>query len=255
MTSPRDSQRQRLYSAEDRLHRNVSKAAQRFLVKGKKVEGTGNVHIEACQSYIDHVTTAAWFQSRWGRRHLTARHKVYGRATASHYGNHISLPPWSRNEGVILHEIAHHLVSNLYADHGPEFAGVLLTLVRYQMGADAAKDLRESYKKHRVRYNLKAVPKPGTVKTVVPRTQIEAAAKRRQREVAARERQEQDANRARLHRERTSHHGRKVAAASIRECVKAGMLGPVGSATRKQALATARALEKAVRPDSMRSVS
>lgn len=247
MNKPRDNQRQRLYNAERAFENsNASRAALKYLANGKKVDSTGNVSIESCQSYIDYVLTSSWFQSRWGQKKMTAIHKTYGGATASNgwTGARIALPPWARTEWVMLHEIAHHLTPNKYAVHGPEFAGVLLTLVRYQMGVDRAKSLRESYKAHRVRYSLKAVPKARTATKVVPRTEVAAKTRRAERERAVREKQEREAALALRQRRLVEYTSRHEAAESIRACVKAGMFGPSGSKPRVHALATARAMER-----------
>lgn len=233
--SPRDNQKQRLYDAESGSGPK-SKVAEKLLTNGKRVESTGSVSIEACQSYVDYVTTAAWFQSRWGRRHFTVRHKVYGRATASTWSGHISLPPWSREETAILHEIAHHLTSDRYADHGPEFAGVLLTLVRYMKGAEAAKMLRASFRRHRVKVSMATVPKPGSHK-VTPRGEQ----KKRVNEVATRQKKrEEEQEVARLR----TIASKRFAAQVIRQQIEDGVFGEPRSKARNAALATARELER-----------
>jgi putative metallohydrolase (TIGR04338 family) len=76
---------------------------------------------------------------------------------------------WARTERVILHEMAHWIVrysqsaeggrarvldseqyDRNHASHGKEFAAVLLELVRLQLGAEATKALKASYKAKRV---------------------------------------------------------------------------------------------------------
>jgi hypothetical protein len=42
--------------------------------------------------------------------------------------------------------------------HDAKFAGIFLFLVKNAFGADKAKELRESYKTHRVKYNNSAIP-------------------------------------------------------------------------------------------------
>lgn len=231
----RDNQKKRLYTAEDALPSFASKAADRLLKNGKKVESTGNLSIEACQAYVDHLASSAWFQSRWGRRQFTVRHKTYGRATGG--WNRVTLPPWARTEHIILHEVAHSLVPHDAADHGPEFAATLLTLVRYAMGAEHAATLRESYREHRVKYRagMASVPKPGT-HSVVPRGEQEAkkrAAAQAEKERAA------EARKRRLN----SAERREDAAALLRTAIEEGWYGPTGSTTRRQALGVVRTLE------------
>lgn len=236
---PRDNQRQRLYDAEDTIRgRRPSRAAKKHLIDTQYVSGyavlvngeskpmkapTG----EALQQYVDAVTEAAWFQSRWGRRKLTVR---AGRGSHAG-GSHLTVSPYyRRSEAVILHEIAHCLTPNNRAWHGPEFAGILLTLVRYQMGAEHARELRESFRAGRVRATMKDVPKAGTRPVV---TVAKQAAKRRTRDEAG------PLDKLGL----TDATQRKAAAAVIRKQVKAGLFGPAGSKPRRHALDTARALD------------
>ena len=55
-----------------------------------------------------------------GRRH----------AGASYEDNLITLPRWSRQTSIVLHEVAHTLVdSQYYPHHGADFAGVLIGLL------------------------------------------------------------------------------------------------------------------------------
>lgn len=231
----RDTQKKRVYDAEDALPSFASKAAERLLRNGPKVASTGNLSIEACQAYVDHVTSSAWFQTRWGKRAFTVRHKVYGKATGG--WNRVTLPPWARTEHIILHEIAHSLVPDSCADHGPEFAATLLTLVRYAMGAEHAATLRASYKEHRVRYRsgMASVPKPGS-KPVVPRAEQE----RKKREAAAAEKQRAAAARK---RRLNDPDGRASAVDLLKVAIEEGWYGPPGTPARRQALATLRTLE------------
>lgn len=231
----RDNQKKRVYDAEDALPSFASKAAERLLRNGPKVASTGNLSIEACQAYVDHITSSAWFQTRWGKRAFSVRHKVYGRATGG--WNKVTLPPWARTEHIILHEMAHSLVPDSCADHGPEFAATLLTLVRYAMGAEHAATLRASYKEHRVKYRsgVASVPKPGS-KPVVPRAE-------QQRRAAAKKAEEKAAEAERLRRRLNNPEVRAAAAQTIKQAVEDGWYGPPGSPARRQALATARTIE------------
>lgn len=163
MSKVRDTQRQRLYDAERAATLTPSDTARRLMIDAPRVPSTGAVTVEACQQYIDHLCQSAWFQRRWGLRKFTARHKAYGSAThtSGWGGGIVSLPPWARDEWVLLHEVAHGLTG--YSDcaaHGPEFAGVFLTLVEHRMGKSAGASLREAFKAKRVRYNLRRVPAP-----------------------------------------------------------------------------------------------
>lgn len=229
--APRDNQKSRLYDAEG--VGPASKAAAKYLHNGPTVRSTGNVSIEACQSYLDHVLTAAWFQRRWGRRTVNIVHKVYGSATGGH--GLIALPPWSRTESVILHELAHCLTdSGRWASHGPEFAGLLLTLVKHVQGAEAAKEQRAKFRQYKVRYNMAAVPAP--TRPVVARSEQQSKAR-----AAAKAEKDRAARVARQRLDNIAN--RREAAALIRTAVEAGWYGPPGTPARRQALATARTME------------
>lgn len=191
MTTPRDNQRKRLYGAERVIWSHTSEAARRLLVDTERVPSTGNITIEACQDYVDHLTQSAWFQRRWGLLTIRVKHKTSGKATGG-YGR-ISLPPFGRCEAVILHEVAHNLSDFTWnAPHGPEFAGMLLTLVEHRMGKDTATLLRRSYREHRVRVSMRLVPDPTRPVREPRRTVVlpsKAVADRYRAERVAKERQ------------------------------------------------------------------
>jgi hypothetical protein len=219
----RDNQRSKLYGAEH-AWAGCSPAAELLIEKGPRVAGTGNVSIDACQAYVDDLLSRSWFQRRWGRRTISVRHKVSGSATGS-YGK-IHLPPWSRTEAVILHELAHNLTPTERAAHGPEFAGVYLELVRYAVGQDAYRAQRASFRAARVRVSREDVPEPSQHRVRKPRPAprpVKVPPPPQPREVPAQ---------------------RVAAAELIRQAVRAGEYGPAGSPARKAALATARRLDQ-----------
>ena len=152
----RDNQKSRHYAAERFLYdagRTVIKTGSKNFPE-IKFNLTKQSSIHDCQSYLDVVCHQFWFRQRFGER------KIYiesGRGGGRAFGTRkIKLGTWARNEAVILHELAHCLTPN--AKHGAEFSGVFLFLVKNAFGADIAKQLRESYKTHRVKYNNKAIP-------------------------------------------------------------------------------------------------
>lgn len=184
---PRDSQRQRLYDSEHVLRGvRASTAAKRHLTDSVRhsdvrviyPDGTRGAlyypSVESTQDYVDAVLASAWFRRRWGMRSITVGHS-HGRGSSGGYGEVSMGVEHRRSEEVILHEIAHNLSSFSCAYHGPEFAGVLLTLVKHVMGAEHAATLRASYRLHRVRYSLSQVPAPDEAR----RRQADARAKRR----------------------------------------------------------------------------
>jgi putative metallohydrolase (TIGR04338 family) len=207
----RDSQRSKLYTAETVLH-------------GKPDFKT----VQECQAFVDEVMASRYVKARW-KQYIRVE-PGYGQtnATADPTGGVIKLPLWSRQRAVILHEMAHCLNDQrrAYAWHGPEFAGLLLTLVHHVMGAESATKLRESFRVNRVRYNLKTVRTP---RFEVP-TQAAVAARKREVDNRALSADEL-ANVAKL----------------IRRAARAGQLGSADRKPRIHALATARLLEGAIK--------
>ena len=146
---PRDSQRARLYRAEDEVS------------PGRRLPT-----VEILQTHIDELVTSDWFAGRWGRRSFEVR-PGYGhrRATADRNGV-LQMPRWSRTELVLLHEVAHCLTPERYAAHGPEYAGVFLSLVRRRLSPAAAQALEDAFARHRVRWNMVSVPRPSESESI-----------------------------------------------------------------------------------------
>ena len=166
MPRPKDMQRARVYASE---HFEQRSALSRRLLTGGKKYSTGNVHIEACQAYVDAIVSRKWFIARWGPGWTIA---VVQKSGGSAYGGNrgwrrgrMTLPVFARSEPVILHELAHCLTNHdtKIAHHGPEWAGVYLELVRYAVGKDAAAVVREKFntKGRRVRWNKAGIPWTG----------------------------------------------------------------------------------------------
>lgn len=154
----RDNQKSRLYSAQSFLYdtgKTVIKTGSKNFPE-LKFNLTRQSSIHDCQSYLNIICDQYWFRQRFGNRP-----KIFiesGRGGGQAFGNRkIKLGTWARNESIILHELAHCL-SPQYIKHNAEFAGIFLFLVKNAFGEDAAKQLRESYKTHRVKYNNKAIP-------------------------------------------------------------------------------------------------
>ena len=140
-TRPRDSQRARLYRAE-----------------GQVDAGRGLPTVERMQAWVDGLVAADWFVARWGDRAFDVRPGFgHRRATADQNGV-LQMPKWARSELVLLHEVAHCLTPVNVASHGPEYAGVLLALVRRGMGPGPAQHLEDAFARERVRWTLAAVP-------------------------------------------------------------------------------------------------
>jgi len=193
-----DNQRSKVYAAEGVLSKHKSKLGEKMLkpqrireIKKPDGEYVGYVieqpaTTKQCKAYMEKVVSYEWFTARW---HISTPSCVEGNAPivgdgrgrrracwqASSY--EIKLPHWARTEAVILHEMAHWIVDVAkvpprdgsvrfwetqypanHAAHGVEFAAVLLELVRLQLGADAAKALKASYKARRVKRDKQPQP-------------------------------------------------------------------------------------------------
>lgn len=219
---PRDSQRSKLYEAERVLDGWINPDGMPTLSE----------HLDDAQDWIDEVTAEAWFQRRWGRMQVRL---VPGRGNNAMYRGRIMLSPWGRSRPyVLLHELAHVLVPNKYAGHGPEFCATYLTLVEFVLGKEAARKLRESFVSHGVRYRkgFEAVPDPN--RSVVTKSQADA---KKRREALARQKF--------LATSALAKYKRQDAAEIIRAMVALGKFGKAGSKTRSQALAVAREVEAA----------
>lgn len=144
----RDSQRQKLYDAQDCLTH----------------QGRQFTSIEEMQIYADKLTNSAWWKRRYpGRRIIIEPQRNNCSALARGDGYTISMPKWAWNEMILLHEIAHHAKDRRYghrgtAAHGREFAKTMLELVRHKMGDECWWLLKESFRKHKVKHTLPRKP-------------------------------------------------------------------------------------------------
>lgn len=137
----RDNQRQRVYDAENASGLNPWQ------------QTIPNADLQA---WVDDVLDRRAIRSRWGVRQVRVE-LTHGRGAHAE-GLIIRASRPGRNEYVLLHEIAHTLTHG-YAGHGPEYAGVLLFLVKTVMGRDAHAVLLASMRKHKVRRSNAAIPK------------------------------------------------------------------------------------------------
>ncbi len=140
---PRDNQRARLYRAEHEVD------------PGRRLPT-----VPVLQAYVDALAATEWFRTRWPDRSFEVR-PGYGhrRATADADGV-LQMPKWARSELVVLHEVAHCVTPWTFASHGPEYAGVLLCLVRRAIGPGPAQALEDAFDRHSVRCSSAAVPPP-----------------------------------------------------------------------------------------------
>jgi len=86
-----------------------------------------------------------------------------GRRNACGWQGGIKIPLWARNEGVVLHELAHTICmreGGNEAFHGWQFCSIYLRLVLYMMGREAHDALKAAFKANRVRFTKPRASKP-----------------------------------------------------------------------------------------------
>lgn len=154
----RDSQRQKLYDAEQHA-------------KWKIMEGEAGSEVnrefdslEEIQTFVDMLTKTKWFIERFSWRGkdnpepeacvIIVKDKPRGGGADAHYWSRtIRISLASRHMMVVLHEIAHVVSSSAYgASHGRFFARIMLDMVECVIGKKSAKILKEAFKKYRVKY-------------------------------------------------------------------------------------------------------
>lgn len=119
-----------------------------------------SVMLETVQEVQDWVNKI--IQSRWTKSHypdlavinvFDGRLRKSARGLGKKRGGFIEVPPLLRWEYIILHEIAHVLTSyRNVAGHGRLFCRTFLALVSRWMGKKAGRDLRKSFREHRVKW-------------------------------------------------------------------------------------------------------
>jgi len=129
----RDTQRSRVYAAEQAAFRD----AQLLPIRG---------HL-ALQDLVDEITGERWWLSTFPQapRHVTARFRRGGGATAWVFNNTITIGRQALMSWVILHELAHLAYGARTvgrASHGPSFCRAYLALVEHYLGEEAVAKLR-----------------------------------------------------------------------------------------------------------------
>ena len=164
--SARDSQRAKVYAAEDFVRTMFDRAAEHG---SPAVEFFGTQltlppearfgSVASVQRYVDDVLALPAVRQQWPEV-LPLRVRARRAATAAHYENHdgagtIAVPDrdtadWAMRELVVLHEVAHHLCRAQPA-HGTEFVATICTLAELVMGPELGHVLRVVYAKEGVR--------------------------------------------------------------------------------------------------------
>lgn len=162
----RDSQRSKVYAAEEFVRTLFDRAAQHgtrgidFFGASLTLPPEGRFgSMDAVARYVDDVLALPAVVQRWpsaGALRVRARRG----ATAAHYENIdgtavIAVPDqrpadWAMRELVVLHEIAHHLHPAGPA-HGPGFVATFSELAELVMGPEVGHVLRVVYAKEGVK--------------------------------------------------------------------------------------------------------
>ncbi len=165
-SAARDSQRSKVYAAEefvrtlfDRAAEHGSRSVEFFGVQLTLPPEARFGSVPAVQRYVDDVLALPAVRRQWP---AVAPLMVRARraATAAHYESRdgtgiIAVPDsaaanWAMRELVVLHEIAHHLCA-AQPPHGPEYVATVCTLAELVMGPELGHVLRVVYAKEGVR--------------------------------------------------------------------------------------------------------
>ena len=162
----RDSQRAKVYAAEDFVRTMFDRAAEHgspsieFFGTQLTLPPEGRFgSVASAQRYVDDVLALPAVRQRWPSV-SPLRVRPRRAATAAHYENYdgagvIAVPDrdtadWALRELVMLHEVAHHLCRTGPA-HGAEFVATMCTLTELVMGPELGHVLRVVYAKEGVR--------------------------------------------------------------------------------------------------------
>jgi putative metallohydrolase (TIGR04338 family) len=158
---PRDSQRAKVYAAEEFVRTLFDRAAAHgnrsldFFGAAVTLPPEGKFGTaDAVQRYVDDVLAHPTVRVRWPELPPVA---VRGRRgeRAAHYewtpeGAAIAVPDretnWALRELVVLHELAHH-IAQADPPHGPDFVATFCELASAVMGAEVGYVLRVVYAK------------------------------------------------------------------------------------------------------------
>lgn len=166
MSRARDSQRARVYAAEQSVRTLFDRAAERgsravdFFGAQLTLPPEGKFgSVDAVQRYVDDVLALPSVRDRWPDV-APLRARARRAATAAHYENRsgsgvIAVPDrdtadWALRELVVLHEVAHHLCPAGPA-HGPDFVATMCELTELVMGPEVGHVLRVMFAKEGVR--------------------------------------------------------------------------------------------------------
>ena len=163
--TPRDTQRAKVYAAEEFVRTLFDRAAEHgnqvveFFGTQLTLPPEGRfASAPSVQRYVDDVLAHPTVRARWPAAGVLTVRARRG-AIAAHYersddGATIAVPDrhstWALRELVVLHEIAHHLC-DVEPPHGPKFVATFCDLAEAVMGPEVGHVLRVVYAKEGVR--------------------------------------------------------------------------------------------------------
>lgn len=175
----RDSQRSKVYKAERAVFTDNG-------LRGK-ADYTKESQLQRRVAHLCNTQTVKKLRQEFGfsyMREVKVR-LVHGYGGAKSFGGRIHFTTGSCHDWIILHELAHEIAPAHVHHHWP-FAYVYLRLVSAFMGAEAAKKLKRSFKRHGVRFTPKRTRQISEEQREVLRERLAAArAAKHQKRAAA----------------------------------------------------------------------
>lgn len=158
---PRDTQRSKVYAAEQFVRTLFDRATERgtpavdfFGTQLTLPPEARFASVDSVRRYVGDVMSLPSVRTRWptaepltvrGRKGVTAAHYEFDGSRAT-----IAVPDrqttWALRELVVLHEVAHHLC-RAEPPHGPEFVAAFCGLAEAVMGPEVGHVLRVVYMK------------------------------------------------------------------------------------------------------------
>lgn len=161
----RDTQRQRVYDAEDSL-----------MTPEYESDPYNQLNtVNEMQVWVNRIVGSTWFRNRWpiienirvadGRRRRRAAAFVWQKRGlggldglfVSAIEGEIRMPRHTRYKLIVLHEVAHVVAEVQYgrgniAPHGREYCSVYLKLARKFLGSALANSLKEAFRQGDIKY-------------------------------------------------------------------------------------------------------
>jgi putative metallohydrolase (TIGR04338 family) len=177
----RDSQRQRVYNAENAARRQLEAAGHQFR----------NVSTEArYRARIDAIMGSQWMRDTYPSAASSPVSLTWGSkrsgACAGAGGISTSVTDFALHELILVHELSHTIEKRTLGiidpGHGREFCKIYMALARRFLGQHVYEALRDQFKAHRVRYIVRKRGAAPPVYRFLPRA---LAAKNEERRKAA----------------------------------------------------------------------